>query len=162
MSTLAIAKLKEAFPQAVISTHNHRGDDTALVQPDDIKAICRFLRDDPDLQFDLPVDLTCIDLLGREPRFEVVYHLYSTTRKHRLRLKAQVPEKDPVLDSVTEVWPGFTWSEREAFDMYGVRFAGHPDLRRILLYPEFVGHPLRKDYPKEGRQPLVRRDDPTA
>jgi NADH-quinone oxidoreductase subunit C len=159
MSQVALAKLKEAFPQAVLSTHSYRGDDTAVIAREDIKAVCRFLRDDPELRFDLPTDLTCVDYLGQEPRFEVVYHLYSTARKYRIRLKARVPEDDPVIDSVVEVWPGFNWSEREAYDLYGVRFAGHPDLRRILLYEQFVGHPLRKDYPKEGRQPLVRRDD---
>jgi NADH-quinone oxidoreductase subunit C len=162
MSHTALEKLREAFPQAVLSTSAARGDETALVQREYIKAVCRFLRDDPDLQFDLPTDLTCVDALGRTPRFDVVYHLYSTTKKHRIRLKAMLPEEDPVIDSVVEVWPGFGWSEREAYDMYGVRFAGHPDLRRILLYDEFVGHPLRKDYPKERRQPLVRREDPTA
>jgi len=160
MSQLALDKLKDAFPNAVVSTSNHRGDETAQIAREDIKAVCRFLRDDPDLRFDLPTDLTCVDYLGQEPRFEVVYHLYSTTKKHRIRLKARVPEDDPVIDSVVDVWVGFNWSEREAYDLYGVRFVGHPDLRRILLYPEFVGHPLRKDYPKEGRQPLVRRDDP--
>jgi NADH-quinone oxidoreductase subunit C len=160
MSQLALEKLKETFPNAVVATSDFRGDDTALVAREDIKAVCRYLRDDPELRFDLPTDLTCVDYLGQEPRFEVVYHLYSTQKKHRIRLKCRVPEDDPVIDSVVEIWPGFNWSEREAYDLYGVRFIGHPDLRRILLYPEFVGHPLRKDYPKEGRQPLARRDDP--
>jgi NADH-quinone oxidoreductase subunit C len=160
MSQLVLAKLREAFPTEVLATSDHRGDETAMIAREHIKAVCRFLRDDPDLQFDLPVDLTCVDYLGQEPRFEVVYHLYSTTMRHRIRLKARVPEEDPAIDSVADVWPGFNWSEREAYDMYGVRFVGHPDLRRILLYPEFVGHPLRKDYPKEGRQPLIRREDP--
>jgi NADH-quinone oxidoreductase subunit C len=158
MSQLVLAKLKEAFPSEVLATSDYRGDETALVAREHIKGVCRFLRDDPDLLFDMPTDLTAVDYLGQEPRFEVVYHLYSTTKKHRIRIKARVPEDDPTIDSVVELWPGFNWEEREAYDLYGIRFLGHPDLRRILLYPEFVGHPLRKDYPKEGRQPLVRRD----
>jgi NADH-quinone oxidoreductase subunit C len=158
MSQTVLARLKEAFPSEVLATSDYRGDETAVVAREHIKAVCRFLRDEPDLAFDMPTDLTAVDYLGQEPRFEVVYHLYSTTKKHRIRLKARVPEDDPVIDSVVELWPGFNWEEREAYDLYGIRFAGHPDLRRILLYPDFVGHPLRKDYPKEGRQPLVRRD----
>ena len=162
MSRLALTKLKEAFPQTVLTTHAGRGDETALIAREEVKAVSRFLRDDVDLRFDLPVDLTCVDYLGQDSRFEVVYHLYSTEKKHRIRLKARVPQDDPVIDSVVEVWPGFGWPEREAYDLYGIRFAGHPDLRRILLYDEFVGHPLRKDYPKEGRQPLIRREAPEA
>lgn len=158
MSQLVLDKLKEAFPSEVLATSSYRGDETAIVAREHVKAIGRFLRDDPDLRFDLPTDLTAVDYLGQEPRFEVVYHLYSTTKKHRIRIKARVPEDDPTIDSVVELWPGFNWEEREAYDLYGIRFLGHPDLRRILLYPDFVGHPLRKDYPKEGRQPLVRRD----
>jgi|WetSurMetagenome_2_1015567.scaffolds.fasta_scaffold959994_1 NADH-quinone oxidoreductase subunit C len=158
MSQLVLARLKEAFPSEVLATSDYRGDETAVIAREHIKAVCRFLRDEPDLLFDMPTDLTAVDYLGQEPRFEVVYHLYSTTKRHRVRLKARVPEDDPTIDSVVELWPGFNWSEREAYDLYGIRFVGHPDLRRILLYPEFVGHPLRKDYPKEGRQPLVRRD----
>jgi len=160
MSQVVLEELKKAFPDDVLATHAYRGDETALVTREKIKAICLWLRDHPDMRFDLPTDLTCVDYLGETPRFEVVYHLYSTTKKHRIRLKARVPEEDPVIDSVVEVWPGFNWPEREAYDLYGIHFKGHPDLRRILLYPEFVGHPLRKDYPKEKRQPLVRRDDP--
>ena len=102
-------------------------------------------------------DLTCVDRFGHEPRFDVVMHLYSVDKKHRVRLYGGVPEEEPTIESVVSLWPGANWFEREAFDLYGVRFKGHPDLRRILMYPEFVGHPLRKDYPKEKRQPLVRR-----
>ena len=108
--------------------------------------------------------MTVVDYLGREPRFEVVYHLASIdTERHgtepcelrrRLRLKVPVAEDPCELRSVVELWPAANWMEREAWDLYGVRFEGHPDLRRILLYEEFQGHPLRKDYPKERRQPL--------
>jgi NADH-quinone oxidoreductase subunit C len=125
----------------------------------------RFLRDDPECALDFLTDLTCVDYLayppaGREPRFELVYQLYSTERKHRLRVKAGVPDgPSPTIDSVVPLWPGANWLEREVWDLYGIKFQGHPDLRRILMYEEFVGHPLRKDYPKEKRQPLVRRID---
>jgi NADH-quinone oxidoreductase subunit C len=96
-----------------------------------------------------------VDWLGQEPRFEVVHHLYSVKRNHRVRVKARVPEPLCEIDSVAGVYPSANWMEREVFDLYGVRFRGHPDLRRILLYEGFDGHPLRKDYPKEKRQPLV-------
>ncbi len=117
------------------------------------------MRDDPALDFDFLMDVTAVDYLGSVPRFEVVYHLYSLARNHRLRLKARVPEEDPRIASVVPVWRGADWLERETYDMYGIRFEGHPDLRRIYLYEEFQGHPLRKDYPKEKRQPLVRQRD---
>jgi NADH-quinone oxidoreductase subunit C len=104
-------------------------------------------------------DLCAVDYLAypdREgPRFEVVYHLLSTQHLHRVRVKAGVPEVPAQIDSVVEVWPAANWLEREVFDLYGIRFRNHPDLRRLLLYEEFEGHPLRKDYPKERRQPLV-------
>jgi NADH-quinone oxidoreductase subunit C len=100
-------------------------------------------------------DLTVVDYLGDELRFEVVYHLYSVTHNHRLRVKARVGEAEPELASLTPIYASADWMEREAYDLYGIRFTGHPNLRRILLYDEFEGHPLRKDYPKERRQPLV-------
>src|SRR6202012_1256847 len=106
-------------------------------------------------------DLTAVDYFGREPRFEVVYHLRSFKTGARLRVKALVAEPEdgsvPACDSVVSVWASANWMEREVWDLYGIKFRGHPDLRRILMYEEFVGHPLRKDYPKEKRQPLVRR-----
>lgn len=150
-----LAKLVDRFGDAVVSTHSDFGDDTALVLRERIVEICAFLRDDPDLAFDFAMDLTGVDYLGEEPRFEVVYHLYSLEKKHRVRIKARVPEEDPVIDSVIPVWPGMNWYEREAFDMYGIVFRNHPNLRRILMYDEFVGHPLRKDYPKAKRQPTI-------
>jgi NADH-quinone oxidoreductase subunit C len=115
----------------------------------------RFLRDDPDCQFDMLTDVTAVDYLGEEPRFEMVYHLYSVPKNKRLRIKARVAESAPEIATLCELWPSANWMEREVWDLYGIRFTGHPDLRRILLYEEFQGHPLRKDYPKERRQPLV-------
>jgi len=92
----------------------------------------------------------------RTPRFEVVYHLYSLSKNHRLRVKIPVAGEDPVVDSLTPLWKGANWLEREVWDMFGIRFRGHPDLRRILLYEQFEGYPLRKDYPVNYRQPLVK------
>lgn len=131
-----------------------------MVRAGDIERVCRFLKDDDDCAFEMLSDVTCVDWIGEEPRFEVVYHLYSLSKKHRVRLKARVPEDNPSLPSVTSVWRGASWFEREVFDMYGVVFEGHPDLRRVLMYPEFVGHPLRKDYPLNGEQPLTEMRDP--
>lgn len=99
---------------------------------------------------------------GPEPRFAVVYHLLSLKHGHRLRIKCRVPENDPVIPSVTPVWAGANWLERECWDLYGIRFDGHPDLRRIYLYDEFVGHPLRKDYDKIKEQPIQDHVGPAA
>ena len=118
------------------------------------------LRDDPELAFDMLADLTAVDYLPREPRFEVIYQLNSLTHHHRLRVKACVPGDDPQIASASSLWNSALWAEREAWDLFGIRFAGHPDLRRILMYPEFEGHPLRKDYPVNKRQPLVPERDP--
>jgi len=151
----ALRRLLEVFGGALLATHAQRGDATARVEADRIVEVLRFLRDEAGLEFAMLCDLTAVDQLGREPRFEVVYHLYSLTRNQRVRIKAGVPEAPCQIDSVVELWPAANWMEREVWDLYGIRFRNHPDLRRILLYEEFDGHPLRKDYPKERRQPLV-------
>lgn len=148
-------KLQAQLGDAVLGVSTDRDDACAMVRPERIVDICRVLRDDADFAFDMPIDITCVDYIGQQPRFEVVTHLYSTTLGHRIRLKARVPESDPRLPSLTAVWKGANWLERETYDMYGIQFDGHPDLRRIYLYEEFIGHPLRKDYPKEKRQPLI-------
>ncbi len=158
MSQQALDRLKERFGDAVLDTHARLGDDTAVVAREKIFEILTFLRDDPELLFNFCSDLTCVDYLGREPRFEVVYHLYSIAKKKRVRVKVQLSEDDPTIASSVELWSGNNWMEREAFDMYGVRFEGHPDLRRMFMYPSFEGHALRKDYPKDRRQPLARRE----
>jgi NADH-quinone oxidoreductase subunit C len=154
-----LVRLRERFPDQVKAVHAWRGDLTAEVAAGHVVEICRFLRDDADLAFDFLADLTAVDYLGSTPRFELVYHLKSLKHGHRLRVKAKVSEDDARIASVIEVWRGADWLERETWDMYGIRFDGHPDLRRIYLYEEFEGHPLRKDYPKERRQPLVSRAD---
>jgi NADH-quinone oxidoreductase subunit C len=162
MSKAALEAVKKKFASEVISEHAQHGDETLVLKAAQIRSICEFCRDDPALAMDMLTDLTAVDYLmqGREVRFEVVYHLYSTTQRHRLRLKLPVSEDKPEVASVTGVWKSANWMEREVWDLYGIRFDGHPDLRRILLYEEFVGHPLRKDYPIAKRQPLTRREDP--
>jgi len=154
-TNVTIKKLSHRFPGAVIATHSFRGDDTAVVNKESILEICTFLRDDHDLLYNMMMDLTAVDYLGREPRFEVVYHLYSLKHNRRVRIKAGVSEADATIDSIVAVWVGANWFEREAFDMYGITFKGHPEMRRILLYEGFEGHPLRKDYPIKKRQPLI-------
>jgi NADH-quinone oxidoreductase subunit C len=141
----------------IIESGSQHGNEWARVRRDAWVAVATFLRDDPATKMEMFIDLTAVDRFSTEPRFDVVVHLYSVTHKHRVRLYGGVPEEDPTIDTLVSVWAGANWFEREAYDLYGVRFLGHPDLRRILMYPEFVGHPLRKDYPKEKRQPLVRR-----
>jgi len=141
----------------IIATGSQHGNEWARIRPDAWVAVARLLKQDAATDLDMFIDLTVVDRFSSEPRFDVVLHLYSVSLKHRVRLYAGAPEEDPSVDTLCPVWAGANWFEREAYDLYGVRFKGHPDLRRILMYPEFVGHPLRKDYPKEKRQPLVRR-----
>ncbi len=158
MSQLALDRLKAKFGDAILETHSDFGDDTAVVRAEDWKAICQYLREDPALSFEMLTDLCGVDYPERVPRLEVVAHLYSLTRKHRIRLKTRIGDSElntVELESITSIWKGADWLERETYDMSGVMFRGHPDLRRILMYPEFVGHPLRKDYPAQKAQPLI-------
>jgi NADH-quinone oxidoreductase subunit C len=156
MSKQVLDRLQQQFGAGVLETHSQHGNDTVVLEPGVLVAAAVFLRDTPGLEFDLPVDCTVVDWYQRCPvRFEVVWHLYSVKHKHRVRVKVWVPEDAPECASLTPVWPGMDWHEREAWDMYGVRFVGHPNLKRVLMYEEFVGHPLRKDYPIDKRQPLI-------
>lgn len=148
--TAAAGKLKERFGEAVQEISEAHGEVTVVVSRERIVEICRFLKTDPDLRYDLLMDMAGVDYLGREPRFDVVYHLYSVPHNSRLRLKVRVSESDPVVPSVTGVWSTANWHEREAFDMVGIRFADHPDLRRIYMPDDYPGHPLRKDFPALG------------
>lgn len=157
MSQGAINRIREKFPQAVEMTHGQAGDDTARIRKQDWLEVARFARDE--LGFDLFVDITAVDYQGREkglPRFEVVLHLRSMKSGQRIRLKARVTEENPAIHSLTPLYKGANWFERECHEMYGVKFIGHPDLRPLLLYPEFKGHPLRKDYPIDKRQPRIK------
>lgn len=164
MSKALIELVKKNFPDAVLESHSQLGDDTLVLAPASWKEVCRFLKDNQQSDIDMLTDLTAVDYPDRDPRFEVVAHLYSLSRGHRLRLKARVGDREGEtveLDTLTELWASANWLERECFDMFGVTFVGHPDLRRILLYPEFQGYPLRKDYPAEKIQPLLQyRDEP--
>lgn len=152
---VALERVLAELPDAVTATRAQHGDATACVDRARILDVLAFLREDDACAFEMLSDVTAVDYLGEETRFEMVYHLYSVARNHRLRVTARVPEEDPVVPSVVGLYPSANWMEREVFDLYGIRFEGHPDLRRILLYDEFEGHPLRKDYPKEKRQPLI-------
>ena len=151
--------------ELVLDQYERQGDATIEVPRERIREVLEVLRDTPELCFQMLMDLTGVDYLGRQPRFEVVYHLVSIEVElpvgepcrvlRRLRVRTGVPEDDCVVPSVSAIFTSADWMEREAWDMYGIRFEGHPDLRRILLYEEFQGHPLRKDYPKTRRQPLI-------
>jgi NADH-quinone oxidoreductase subunit C len=158
MAQALVDLVKQRFADAVLATHSQHGDETIIVKPESWHAIHKFLKDDPRASMNMLTDLTAVDFPDREPRFEVVSHLYSLDKGHRLRLKARVGDEDGEvveIDTITDLWASANWMEREAFDMLGVTFKGHPDLRRILMYPEFQGHPLRKDYPADKIQPLV-------
>ena len=147
-------KIKEKFPEEVVEVTDFRAQVSVIVKKDRIIDICRYLHDDPRLNFDHLHDLCGVDYHGKkEPRFEVVYNLYSIKYRHKIRVRAQVPENDPNIRTVTSIWAGANWHERECFDMFGIIFKGHPDLRRILLPEDWEGHPLRKDYPLKGPEP---------
>jgi NADH-quinone oxidoreductase subunit C len=155
-----LERVRDRFGAAVVETHEQHGDTTVVIERGAVLDVLRFCRDEPSLACDMLMDLTAADYLkypGREdgPRFEVVYLLHSLSHNHRVRLKVRLDEDDAVVASAVELWPIADWLEREVWDMFGVRFAGHPDLRRLLMYEEFVGHPLRKDYPINRRQPLI-------
>jgi NADH-quinone oxidoreductase subunit C len=158
MSQALVDLVLRQFAEAVLETHAQRGDDTVVIRPERWHEVAEFLRDHPESDLGMLVDLTAVDFPHREPRFEVVAHFMSLERGHRLRMKTRVGDRrgeNVELDSLSDLWASANWLERECWDMFGVRFRGHPDLRRILLYPEFEGHPLRKDYPAGRSQPLV-------
>lgn len=160
MSKGVVARLKAQFGAAILETSDFRGDDTVIVAKKDWVAVATFLRDDAETQMDMPVDLTAVDYPDREiGRFDVVLSLRSLAKKHRIRVKTRIADGEK-LPTLIGVWEGFNWPEREMFDMFGIELEGHPDLRRILMYPEFEGHPLRKDYDISKTQPLLPYRDP--
>lgn len=148
--------IPELFGEAIENAVEFRGELTLYVKPERIVEVCSAMRDHPGLRFDMISDLTAVDQLNEmkngEPRFFVVYHLFSTSTKQRIRLKTPVWENRPEIDTVTGVWCGANWHERECFDMFGITFQGHPDLRRILMPEDWEGYPLRKDYPVSGQE----------
>jgi NADH-quinone oxidoreductase subunit C len=154
---LTLTRLKEKFADSILETHSFCSDDTALVQPVAILPLATFLKKEPELDYNYLMDLTAVDCLhlGKAHRFEVVYHFFSLSKKHRVRIKVPLSAKNPEVDSISSLWAGADWYEREVWDMFGVRFRNHPNLKRILMYEEFEGHPLRKDYPIRKRQPLI-------
>ncbi len=154
---MILEKIKEKFLDDVLETSDLRGELVAVVNKETIYDLLKFLKNDPALDFNVLMDLTAVDYLwqSRTPRFDVVYHLFSLSKNHRVRIKAGVDEKEPVIDSAVDLWPVADWFEREVWDMFGIKFKGHPNLKRIMMYEGFQGHPLRKDYPVSKRQPLI-------
>jgi NADH-quinone oxidoreductase subunit C len=156
-NSVTLTKLRENFGDNLLAIHSYRGDDTAVIQPEALLPVVTFLKQDPDLDYNFLMDLTAVDYLkmNKKPRFEVVYHFFSVSKKHRVRIKVPTEAENPEVDSLVSLWAGANWFEREVWDMFGIRFRGHPNLKRILMYEEFEGHPLRKDYPIQKRQPLI-------
>jgi NADH-quinone oxidoreductase subunit C len=145
-----VAPLLAWNPSVVESVKFDRDEMTIVVERSAIREACALLRDDSQAAFNFLSDITCVDWYPSEPRFEVIYHLLSMSNKERIRLKVRLNSSSPVVESLTSVWPGANYFEREVFDLFGVRFTGHPYLRRLLMPEDWEGHPLRKDYPVEG------------
>ncbi len=145
-----VAALLALRPDAVTGARFDRKELTIWLDRVALRDACQALRSNSQLQYNALADLTCVDWYPKEPRFEVVYHLFSTVNKKYLRLKVQLSGEDANIDSLTSIWPGANFFEREVFDLFGVRFDGHPNLTRIMMPEDWEGHPLRKDYPVEG------------
>jgi NADH-quinone oxidoreductase subunit C len=184
MAQALVDLLRQSHPDAVLSSHSQHGDDVAVVRRESVQDLCRFLKEG-EARMQLLRDIVCVDLLTydtemtgggalasnevpaydlvrkgpREPRFYVAYNLYSVVRKQSLRLRVDLRSDDVKVPTVTPVWRTADWWERYIFDMFGIEFIGHPNLTRLLMYPEFQGYPLRKDYPVRKRQPLVPEHD---
>jgi NADH-quinone oxidoreductase subunit C len=155
VSKKVVEKLKAHFGAKILETSDFRGDETVVVAASDWLDVAKYLKTDADLAMDHFIDVTAVDYPEREgARFDVLLFVRSMAKSHRVRLKTRVADGAKV-PSVVSVWAGADWAEREVWDMFGIAFEGHPDLRRILMYEEFEGHPLRKDYPIERTQPIV-------
>lgn len=150
MLTTVVEKLKTQFPQSILAVKEFRGETTVHLQKEQIVDVCKFLRDDVDCQFNYCSDICGADAYTPENRFEVIYNLYSIPLKQRIRLKVTIDESDMHCPSVTSVWPGAEWPERETYDMFGIIFDGNKDLRRMYMPEEFEYYPLRKDFPLMG------------
>jgi NADH-quinone oxidoreductase subunit C len=156
-----VIKIRESFPDAIQDVNFFRGDTRITVRREIIPDVLRLMRDDSELQYNFFSECCGVDyldpneetyILNKPHRFEVVYNLYSIPRNARIFIKVGVPEEDAVVPTVTDVYGGANWPEREIYDMFGIRFDGHPDLRRILMSDDWVGHPQRKDYPLGGER----------
>jgi NADH-quinone oxidoreductase subunit C len=145
-----VQKLREWDAQAVAEVIEFRGETTVVVPKEHLRRAAEYLAGEPSLRFSFLSDITTVDRYPLEPRFEMNYQLLSLDRRERLRLRVRLGGKDPALASVTPVWPTANWHERENFDLFGIRFEGHPNLTRILMPDDWEGNPLRKDYPVEG------------
>ncbi len=153
MAKKLIDIVRKNFEDHVIDSHSRLGNDTVIIDREGLTDIVEFLRNDPAAKINFLRDITAVDYLHRVPRFEVVYVLYSMELKHQLLIRVPLQENDLKIPTLSKVFKVAGWLEREVFDMYGVIFTDHPDLRRVLLYPEFEGHPLRKDYAQQASQP---------
>ena len=160
MNQEIIDRLQARFPSSIRATEEFRNDLTVTVRTSDLLSIAQFLKEDPALAFDMIIDIVGVDRFRGKERFEVNYTLYSLSHKKYLRVKVLVDEDDPTVPTLTGVWSGANWHERETYDMFGIKFAGHPDLRRLYMPEEFEYYPLRKDFPLAGipdSLPLPRR-----
>jgi NADH-quinone oxidoreductase subunit C len=149
-TNVVAAHVRAWNPNAIEEVIEFHGETTLVLARKVLRAVAERCRDGADLQFNLLTDATCVDRFPLEPRFELNYHLVSIPKPQRIRLRVRLAGSDPVVDSLCPVWPGANWLEREIFDLFGIRFTGHPDLRRILLPEDWEGYPLRRDYPVEG------------
>lgn len=155
MAKKLIDLVQSKFADAVVHSHSRLGNDTIVLQREQLVSVMEFLRDDPAAKMNFLRDITAVDYLHRVPRFDVVYVLYSMEFKHMLIVRTQLNEEDVDIESIAHLWGCAGWLEREVYDMYGMNFKNHPDLRRVLLYEEFEGHPLRKDYATQASQPRI-------
>lgn len=149
-ATSVVELIKKWDAQAILQLIEFRGETTLVVSRENLRRVCEFLFSAPQHHFNYLSDITPVDRFPLEPRFEINYQLLSLARKERLRIQVKLPGNDPVVHSLTTLWPTANWHEREAYDLFGIRFEGHPELTRILMPDDWEGHPLRKDYPTEG------------
>ena len=154
-----LKKIAARLGDQIIDASSPLGQDTVVVAAGALTELAAFVKGEPELSFNVLIDITAVDYWKRRPRFEVVYHFLSLEHSQRLRVKAPVAGEPPEIGTLCGLWPAANWFEREVYDMFGIVFRDHPDLRRILMYDEFEGHPLRKDYPIDRRQPLVGPQD---
>lgn len=160
--SITVEKLKKSFSDSIIEVYPNKDDEAILLKKDSIVEVLTFLRDNKELDYNILMDIGVVDYLKypikKRERFEVFYQLYSLTKHHRIRIKCPVSIKEPTIDSAHHLWKSANWGEREAFDQFGIIFNNHPNLKRILNHHEFIGYPLRKDYPTKKRQTLSVND----